>query len=95
MLSVLNRKVLTSVSHCADMLELCFDDADVGNDASYILHVQSSFAIWDEQTVLFDNRDFYTMQSDEPDSGTGQPFAEKLASLNQKAERLPRRESSC
>ena len=28
MLSVLNRKMLTLVSHCADMLELCFDDAD-------------------------------------------------------------------
>lgn len=84
MLSVLNRKMLTLVSHCADMLELCFDDADAVNDTPYILHVQSSFAIWDEQTVLFENRDFYTMQSGENDSGARQPFAEKLASLNQK-----------
>lgn len=84
MLSVLNRKMLTLVSHCADMLELCFDDADAVNDTPYILHVQSSFAIWDEQTVLFENRDFYMMQSGENDSGAGQPFAEKLASLNQK-----------
>lgn len=84
MLSVLNRKMLTLVSHCADMLELCFDDADAVNDTPYILHVQSSFAIWDGQTVLFENRDFYTMQSDETDGGAGQSFAEKLASLNQK-----------